>query len=99
MGEVVSARTSATLHPPSPPTVHQLSGLVNSASFMSVTVIYVKKTLCVVLMSLWEQMVEMISLQRKKPSAKEETRKTTKQPALESCVLSWRGRVGGGGGE
>ena len=65
---------------------------------MSVTVIYVKKTLCVVLMSLWEQMVEMISLQRKKPSAKEETRKTTKQPALESCVLSQRGRVGGGGG-
>ena len=27
MGEVVSARTSPTLHPPSPPTVHQLSRL------------------------------------------------------------------------
>ena len=25
MGEVVPARTSPTLHPPSPPTVHQLS--------------------------------------------------------------------------
>ena len=28
MGEVVPARTSPTLHPPSPPTVHQLSWLV-----------------------------------------------------------------------
>ena len=28
MGEVVPARTSPTLHPPSPPTVHQLSRLV-----------------------------------------------------------------------
>ena len=27
MGEVVPARTSPTLHPPSPPTVHQLSRL------------------------------------------------------------------------
>ena len=27
MGEVVPARTSPTLHPPSPPTVHQLSSL------------------------------------------------------------------------
>ena len=27
MGEVVPARTSLTLHPPSPPTVHQLSRL------------------------------------------------------------------------
>ena len=27
MGEVVPARTSPTLHPPSPPTVHQLSWL------------------------------------------------------------------------
>ena len=27
MGEVVPARTSPTLHPPSPPTVHQLSQL------------------------------------------------------------------------
>ena len=27
MGEVVTARTSPTLHPPSPPTVHQLSWL------------------------------------------------------------------------
>ena len=27
MGEVVSAHTSPTLHPPSPPTVHQLSRL------------------------------------------------------------------------
>ena len=27
MGEVVLARTSLTLHPPSPPTVHQLSRL------------------------------------------------------------------------
>ena len=27
MGEVVPARTSLTLHPPSPPTVHQLSQL------------------------------------------------------------------------
>ena len=27
MGEVVPARTSPTLHPPSPPTVHQLPGL------------------------------------------------------------------------
>ena len=27
MGEVVSARISPTLHPPSPPTVHQLSRL------------------------------------------------------------------------
>ena len=27
MGEVVLARTSLTLHPPSPPTVHQLSWL------------------------------------------------------------------------
>ena len=32
MGEVVPARTSPTLHLPSPPTVHQLSWLVNIQS-------------------------------------------------------------------
>ena len=38
MGEVVLARTSPTLHPPSPPTVHQLSQLALwELSFLSVS--------------------------------------------------------------
>ena len=36
MGEVVSGRTSLTLHPPSPPTVHQLSRL----ALLELTVVY-----------------------------------------------------------
>ena len=35
MGEVVPARTSPTLHPPSPPTVHQLSRLAHELNYMN----------------------------------------------------------------
>ena len=37
MGEVVPAHTSPTLHPPSPPTVHQLSRLALSELIQSWT--------------------------------------------------------------
>ena len=42
MGEVVPARTSLTLHPPSPPTVHQLSrlALLRVKSLMDMELIY-----------------------------------------------------------
>ena len=49
MGEVVPARTSPTLHPPSPPTVHQLSQLallrVNECDQLQITAIH---------MNVWE---------------------------------------------
>ena len=46
MGEVVPARTSPTLHPPSPPIVHQLSWLalrVNNVTKLTIQVLFLNK--------------------------------------------------------